>query len=360
MADHNVLSFPSSCWRHLSGSAAPASIQNDSGLPQGLRPAALWQAERAADPLRGGNPVFDMRRREFISLLGGAAASWPLAAGAQQQARKIYTVGILSAGTDPAALSTAFLDGLREFGKDEGKNVVFEHRYAENRLERLPELAAELVRLKVDVIAAAATLAPLAAKQATTTIPIVIIAAGDPLGSGLVASLARPGGNVTGMSLMALDLGGKRLELLKEVLPRLSRVAVLWNAANPYPALVFKETQAAGRTLGIEVQSFEVRGSDDFDGAFEAVSRTRPDALITVEDPLTVDHRKRIADFATAHRLPSLHGLREFVAAGGLISYGANIADLFRRAAGYVDKILKGATPADLPVQQPTKFELAI
>ena len=225
-------------------------------------------------------------------------------------------------------------------------------------VERLPELAADLVRLKVDVIAAAGTLAPLAAKQAT--IPIVMTAAGDPLGSGLVASLARPGGNVTGMSLMAPDLGAKRLELLKELLPRLSRVPVLWNAANPYSALVFKETQAGGQTLGIQVQSLDVRGPDDFDGTFEAARRLRPDALITVEDPLTASHRKRIADFAARQQLPSLHGIREFVAAGGLVSYGASLADLSRRAAYYVDKIFKGSKPADLPVQQLTKFELVI
>jgi putative ABC transport system substrate-binding protein len=298
-------------------------------------------------------------RREFITLLGGAAA-WPVAARAQQGGKK-YTIGILSAGVGLGALNTAFFDALREFGWVEGKNVIFEHRYAENRLERLPELAAELARLKVDVIAAAGTLAPLAAKRATTTIPIVMTSAGDPLGSGLVASLARPGGNVTGMSLMVPDLGGKRLELLKEVLPRLARVAVLWNAANPYSAIVFKETQVAGRTLGIEVQSLEVRGPDDFDGAFETARRLRPDALITVEDPLiTVSHATRITEFTSNQQLPSLHGVREFVAAGGLLSYGANLADLFRRAAYYVDKILKGVKPADLPVQQPTKFEFVI
>jgi ABC-type uncharacterized transport system substrate-binding protein len=301
-----------------------------------------------------------MRRREFISLLGGAVAVWPLAAGTQQ-AGKIYTIGLLSAG--PIVLpemDAVFADALRELGWVEGRNVAFEKRYAENRLERLPDLAAELVRLKVDIIVAVGTLAPLAAKRATTTIPIVMTAAGDPLGSGLATSLARPGSNVTGMSLMAPDLGGKRLELLKELLSRLARVAVLWNAANPYPALVFKETQDAGQTLGIEVQSLEVRGPDDFDGAFEAARRQRPDALITVEDPLTVTYRKLIADFAAKHQLPSLHGLKEFVTAGGLMSYGANLADLRRRAAGYVDKILKGAKPADLPIQQPTKFELVI
>ena len=249
---------------------------------------------------------------------------------------------------------------MRELGWIEGKNVTFERRYAENRLERLPELAAELVQLNVDVIVAMGTLGPLAAKRATSIIPIVMPAAGDPLGSGLIASLARPGGNVTGMSLMVPDLGGKRLELLKELLPRLARVAVLWNAANPYAAIVFKETQAAGRTLAIEVQSLEVQSPDDFDGAFAAARSQPPDALIAVEDPLTFTYQKRIADFAVHNQLPSLHGMKEFVAAGGLMSYGANIADLFRRAAAYVDKIFKGAKPADLPVQQPTKFDFVI
>jgi putative tryptophan/tyrosine transport system substrate-binding protein len=172
--------------------------------------------------------------------------------------------------------------------------------------------------------------------------------------------LSRPGGNVTGMSLMAPDLGGKRLELLKELLPRLTRVAVLWNAANPYPALVFKETQAAGQVLGVQVQSFELRDPDDFGRTFEALAAQHPDALITVEDPLTVSNRKPIADFAAEYRLPALYGLREFVADGGLMSYGASIADLYRRAAGYIDKIFKGAKPAELPVQQPTVFEFAI
>jgi putative tryptophan/tyrosine transport system substrate-binding protein len=185
-------------------------------------------------------------------------------------------------------------------------------------------------------------------------------AAGDPLGSGLIASLAHPGGNVTGMSLMAPDIAGKRLELLKEILPRLVRVAVLWNAASPYPAIVFKETQTAARRFGIEVQSLEVRSPDDFNGAFEKARQHRPDALIEVEDLLTNSLHKRIVEFAAAEQLPSLHGTREEVEAGGLISYGASLSDLFRRAAGYVDKILKGAKPADLPVQQPTKFELVI
>jgi len=304
--------------------------------------------------------MFDMRRREFVTLLGGAAATWPLAARAQPAVKR-YTIGYLSAGSLALVEATAaFTDALRELGWVEGKNVAFERRYAENRLERLAEFAAELVHLNVDVIVAEGTLAPLAAKRVTSTIPIVMTVAGDPLGSGLVESLARPGGNVTGMSLMAPELGGKRLELLKELLPRLGRVAVLWNATNPNAALVYKQTQAAGRTLGIEVQSLEVRGSDDFEGAFEAAKRQHSDAMITVEDPLTGANRERIVHFAAVDRLPSLHGYREDVVAGGLISYGANFADLFRRAAGYVDKILKGVKPADLPVQQPTKFELVI
>jgi putative tryptophan/tyrosine transport system substrate-binding protein len=221
-------------------------------------------------------------------------------------------------------------------------------------------VAAELVRLNVDVIMAPGTLAPLALKRATTTIPIVMTAAGDPLGSGLVATLARPGGNITGMSLMAPDLGGKRLELLMELLPQLSRVGILWNATNPYSALVFKETRSAAQALRIEHQSVEVRNPDDFDSALATAKQQRVSALITVEDPLTVGQRKRIADFAASNRLPAMYGLKEFVNAGGLIAYGANLADLYRRAAGYVDKILKGAKAADLPIEQPTKFELVI
>jgi putative tryptophan/tyrosine transport system substrate-binding protein len=304
-----------------------------------------------------------VNRRELIAL-SGAAAAWPIAAWAQQAGRK-YMIGLLSAGVGPENAGApgfwrTFTDTLRESGWVEGKNIIFEGRYAENHLERLPVLAAELVRLNVDVIVGVGTQAPLAAKRATSTIPIVMTAAGEPVGSGVVASLARPDGNVTGMSLMAPDLAAKRLELLKELLPRLARVTVLWNASNSYPALIFKETQAAGQTLGIEVQSLDVRSPDDLYRAFEAARRQHPDALISVEDVFTSSFRKTIADFAVAEHLPLLCGIREDVEVGGLLSYGASLTELVRRAAGYVDKILRGAKPADLPVQQPTKFELVV
>jgi ABC-type uncharacterized transport system substrate-binding protein len=277
-----------------------------------------------------------------------------------QQARKLYRIGLLSPGSGvPTALLGAFTEGLRQLGWIEGQNFIFERRHAE-WLDRMTQLAGELVNLDVDVIVTSGTLAPLAAKRVTATIPIVMTSAGDPLGSGLVASLARPGGNVTGLSLMAPDLGGKRLEMLKEFVPSISRVAVIWNAANPYSALVLGETKGAAQRLGLQVQSIEVRVPADFDYALEAATGQRASALVAVEDPLTVVHRKKIVDFAAKNRLPVIYGLREFADDGGLIADGANVADLFRRAAGYVDKIFKGAKPADLPVQQPTKFELLI
>jgi putative tryptophan/tyrosine transport system substrate-binding protein len=236
-----------------------------------------------------------MKRRKFIAFFAAATAAWPLGARAQQ-AEKVYEIASLTAGSPgPSIVGEAF----RELGYVGGKNVTFESRYAEDRLDRLPKLAAELVSLNVDVIIALGTLAPLAAKQATST--IVMIAAGDPVGSGLVASLAHPGGNVTGTSLMAPDLGGKRLELLKEFLPGVSRVAVVWNAANPYSALVFKETAGAARTFEVELQSLEVRKPADIDAALEAAMSQHADALITVADPLTVDLRKQIAEFAANH-----------------------------------------------------------
>ena len=298
-----------------------------------------------------------MRRRDFITLLGGAAAAWPLVTHAQQPA-KLPTIGCLASGTPEiqGRWWDAFVEQLRVLGWIVGRNVAIEHRWAEGRSERFTEIAAEFVRLNVEIIITDGSTAIAAAKRATPIIPIVFAAAGDPVATGLVVSLARPGGNVTGMSLMSSELGAKRLELLREVLPQLSRVAVLWNLENPYSVL----TQSAGLTMGIEVRSLEVRGPDDFDTAFEAARGLHPDALITVEDPLTLVHRAPIAEFAAREQLPSIHGTREFVAAGGLISYGASLLDQFRRAASYVDKILRGAKPADLPIQQPTKFEMVI
>jgi ABC-type uncharacterized transport system substrate-binding protein len=325
----------------------------------GRRPGG-WSLLAPRAQSGGRSPVLDIGRREFITLLGGAAAAWPLAARAQQPG-KVYRIGVFTSGAPLMSKTwSIFIDGLKELGWTEGKNIAFEPRYAENNLDRLPELAAELVRLNVDVILAFGTLAPLAAKRASATVPIVMANAGDPLGSGLVASLARPGGNVTGMSLMAPDLGGKRLELLKEILPWLSRVAVIWNAANPYSALVFEEIRGAAKTLAIELQSLEVRGPGDFDGVLDSAVRKRADALVAVEDPLTFNHRKQIAESCAENRLPAMYGLREYADAGGLLAYGASQEDLLRRAVGFVDKILKGVKPADLPVQQPTKFELVI
>ncbi len=285
----------------------------------------------------------------------------PLAAGAQQ-AGKVWRIGMLSLGspTNSPHILEAFRQQLRELGYVEGQNIVIEYRWAEGRAERLPDLAAELVGLKVDVIVAGGTPAPLAAKRASRTIPIVMAAAGDPVGTGLVASLAKPGGNVTGTSDHSPELTGKRLQLTKEIIPRLSRAAVLWNAANPIAALVASETEIAARTLGVQVQSLEVRGPDDFENALPAAISGGADTLFVVDDPLVFRSRMRIADFAARNRLPATGIHREFAEAGGLMTFGANLADLNRRAAIFVDKILKGAKPADLPVEQPTKYELVI
>jgi putative tryptophan/tyrosine transport system substrate-binding protein len=302
-----------------------------------------------------------MRRREFVALFAGVAVAWPLAAQAQQAA-KLPKLGFLTAG-GPGVGSPglpALLEGLRQLDWIEGKTIVVEYRYAENHNDRLPELAAELVRLNVNVIVAAGTLAPLSAKRVTTTIPIVMTSAGDPLENGLVASLAQPGGNVTGLSMMMSELSGKRLELLKQLVPGLLRVAVLWNSTNPYPTIVFKETQDAASRLGIHVQSLEVRGPSDFATMFEFARQNRPDAFFTIDDPLILSQRNQILDFAVANRLPAIYGVREFAVAGGLMAYGSSIPDLYRRAATFVDKILRGAKPGKLPVEQPTKFDLVV
>jgi len=301
-----------------------------------------------------------IRRRKFLATLGGAAAAWSLAAGAQQ-ATKVPTIGILGSGI-PATQGqwyAAFVQRLRELGWIDGRTVAIEYRWAEGRDERAAEIAAKFVQHKVDVIVTSATAGVVAAKQATSVIPIVFAAAGDPVGTGLVASLARPGGNVTGLSIQQTDLAGKRLELLREVIPGLRRLAMLVNVGNPLAVLDLGEVQAAARTFGLEVITLEIRRGEDITPAFEAL-KGRAEALYVVIDPLVGTHRIRINTLVLAARLPTMHTLREGVEAGGLMSYGANLPDLFRRAADFVDKILRGAKPADLPVEQPTKFDLVI
>jgi putative tryptophan/tyrosine transport system substrate-binding protein len=307
-------------------------------------------------------PGADMRRREFITLLGGAAVARPLAAFAQQ-AGKVYRIGYLASGGSTALTRPidAFRQGLRELGWVEGQNIVIDYRFAEGRFDRLADLAAELIRLKVDIIVAAPTPAAVAAKNATETIPIVMINAGDPVGLGLIASLARPGGNVTGLAYsVGLELFGKQLELLKETVPKVSRVAILSNPANPAHALAIKNVKAAAQLLRVQLQLLEARGPNEFDAAFAAMAKERVGALLVMADSVFTTHRARLADLAAKNQLPSMHGIRDNVEAGGLMFYGHNSPDQWRRAATYVDKILKGAKPADLPVQQPTKFELVI
>jgi len=279
-----------------------------------------------------------------------------------QQPKKVPRIGYLSALSQPADSyrSEAFRQGLRELGYIEKKNITIEYRYADGKLDLLPELAAELVRLKVDIIVTQSALDAYAARQSTIRIPIVMTASGDAVGTGLVASLARPGGNITGLTALSRELSGKRLELLKETVRGLSRVAVLWNAANPDKARDVEEAQLQARTLGLELQSLEIRDPNDFDGAFQTATRKRAGALLTLADSLTIIHQSRIVDLAAKSRLPAMHEQREFVEAGGLMAYGPSLLGLFRRIATYVDKILKGAKPADLPVEQPMQFELVI
>ena len=287
----------------------------------------------------------------------------PLAADAQQ-AGKLYRIGFLSGqtATDPemSRLLGVFLQGLRDLGYVEGRNIAIEYRWAEGRVERFPDLAVELVRLKVDVIVATTSPAAHAAKDATRTIPIVTVLAGDPVGSGLVASLARPGGNVTGLTSMSVELGPKLLQLLREAVPKVSRVAVLSNPGNQFAALQLREVEVAARVLGVQLQLLEARGPEQFDSAFAAMAKERAGALLVLTDPLFFFHRTRIADLAAKSRLPAIYALRAHVEAGGLMAYAPSLDDLLRRAATYVAKILKGANPADLPVEQPTKFELVV
>jgi putative tryptophan/tyrosine transport system substrate-binding protein len=299
-----------------------------------------------------------MRRREFITLLGGAAATWPLAARAQQAGR-LPTIGFLGASATAWSSRTgAFVGRLRELGWIEGRTVVIEYRWDDGRPERAAEIAAEFVQLKPEVIVTVGSVVA-TLKQVTPVIPIVFALANDPVGGGLVASLARPGGNVTGLSSQAPDLAGKRLELLREVVPRLRRLAILVDVGYPAAVIEMREVQAAARTLGIEVAPLEIRRAEDIASAFEAL-KARADALYVVVDTLVVANRPRIITLARGARLPTIFQQGDFVQAGGLMSYGPNIPDLFRRAAELVDKILRGAKPGDIPIEQPIKFELVV
>ncbi len=298
-----------------------------------------------------------------ICLLALCAMLFALCLRAEaQQPTKLHRIGYLLGASSSfyTARIDAFQQGLNELGYTEGKNIVIEYRYADGKADRLPALAKELVGLKLDVIVATTTPSVLAAKKASATIPIVFVSVADPVASGLVASLARPGGNITGLTILAPELSGKRLELLKEAVPKATRVAFLWNSANPAQGLLWKESQAAAQELRLQLQSLEVRSSNDFENTFEAALRERAQALITAPEPLINTHLKRIVEFAAKNRLPAMYAGPEVVDAGGLMSYAPDYTHQYRRAATYVDKILKGAKPADLPVEQPTKFEFII
>src|SRR5262245_12593317 len=296
-----------------------------------------------------------MRRREFIALLGSAAVAWPLSAPAQQPT-KIPRIGII----DDSPIWNTFRHGLRDLGYLEGQNIAFDYRYAGGLPDRLAWVAVELVHRPVDLIATFGTPPTLAAKQATTTIPIVMMGVGDPVGSGLVASLARPGGNITGNTILGAEVAGKRLQLLKEVIPSLSCVAFLWNPDNASHPAQLAELRAAVETLGIKLLPVAVRSPAEFDSAFAAMIGERPDAFLMTNDPFHQLSIGRIIDFLANNRLPGMFATREVAVAGGFLSYGASLPDLFRRGASYVHKILQGTKPADLPIEQPVKFELVV
>jgi len=301
-----------------------------------------------------------LRRREFITLLGSATA-WPLAARAQQPAMPL--VGFLNpTSPDPNVdLLRAFRQGLKETGYVEGENVAIEYRWAENQIDRMPALAAELVRKQVAVIATTgATVAASAAKAVTTTIPIVFLTGADPVESGLVASLARPGGNLTGINLLTIDLTAKRLELLRELVPAATRVAVLANPAGPAPEAMLRDVETAARAMGLQVQVLNAGTSPEIDAAFASFVRERPDALFVGPDPFFVSRRVQLVHLASRHAVPAAYTQRDYAVAGGLMSYGSNLMDAFRQVGVYTGRILKGAKPADLPVLQPSKFELVI
>jgi ABC-type uncharacterized transport system substrate-binding protein len=336
---------------------------------KGTNPTSTAESHGSADYVNRNGPwpgvqwrasaYLNRSTEKLITLLGGAAA-WPLVARAQQPA-KLPTIGFLGAATPSVASQwvIAFVKRLHELGWIEGRTVAIEYRWAEGRSERFADIAAEFVRLKVDVIVTWASAPSIAAKQATLTIPIVFAAQTDPVGIGLIASLARPGGNVTGLSLQQTDTVGKRLELLREVVPNLGRLATMANVGAPGAVLEMREVQVTARTLGLEVTTLEIRQAEDIAPAIEAL-KSHADALYFATDPLLFTDRIRINTLAQSARLPTIYGSREYVESGGLMSYGANFADLFRRAGDYVDKILRGAKPADIPVEQPTKFDLVI
>jgi putative ABC transport system substrate-binding protein len=298
-----------------------------------------------------------MRRREFMTLLGGAAA-WPLAAARAQQPGKVWRIGFIAHGHEK--FYDALFEGLREYGYEEGRNLIVERRYAQGQAERFKEFAAEMVRLNVDIIIVVTTPAALAVKNATTTIPIVHPNAIDPLNTGLIASLAHPGGNLTGGAQLTAEVSAKRLEILKKVVPGLSRAAALWNSANSAIVFSWKETQGVARVLGVTLQSHEVKGPKDFAAAFAMIAEERPDALLVLQDAVTMQQRSEIIDFAIKERLPSMFQEKGWAEAGGLMSYGENLASMYRRAAYFVDRIFKGAKPADLPVEQAAKFDMIL
>jgi putative tryptophan/tyrosine transport system substrate-binding protein len=301
-------------------------------------------------------------RRTFLAGTGAVLLAAPLAAEAQQ-AGKVWRIGLLSSASSSAGVARleAFRHGLHELGYREGQNLAIEYRWAEGREDHLSALAADLVRLRVDLIVTQGTLATLVARRTTATIPIVFAVAGDPLGAGLVASLARPGGNVTGLAVMGSEMTAKRLELLREVVPTVTRIAALWNPGNPSSIPELKETETAARALGMQIQSVEVRDARMLDRAFTAMARERARAVIVLSDSMLFGQRKQIADLAAQKRLPGIAWTREFAENGGvLMVYGPDVAEMHRRAATYVDRILKGTKPGDLPVEQPTKFELVI
>ncbi len=299
-----------------------------------------------------------MRRREFIALVGSVAA-WPLTVRAQQGS-KLPRVGFMGNSTEAleANLVGPFREGLREHGYHDGRNITVEYRWAEGKYDRFPALIAELLAAKVDVIVTAGTPAAMAVKRATTTVPVVMVAVGDPVETGLVPSLARPGGNMTGLSSIAPDLEGKRLELLREVVPKVAHVGVFFNPANLFHTVSMRNASKAAEVLGIRLLPLTVRASQDLDAAFATILKEKPDALLVLADRVYLHDRKRMMDFALLHRLPSVNAHKEMVEAGGLVSYGPSYEDMHRRAADYVDRILKGAKAGDLPMQQPTKFDL--